>query len=380
MWTRFRWAWPLLLALTTLSLGAGYLCAGQFEKAVYYPAGQRPFNVVTAGFTHSGNLDLAVADYVIDQVCILLGQGNGVFKKSSCFSASLPIGLATGDFNEDGNQDLAVFESGGHGELKILLGNGKGGFKLSSRYETGIVAGGLAVADFNGDGHLDVALTDEGFESAPGDVMVFFGDGHGRLNKPTKYGMGTTGPAGIAAGDLNGDHSPDLAVAEVHRGSVAVFLNDGTGHFGKPVSYNAGGGEVADVKIANLRHDGRNDLVVANGSRGMVVLLNKGDGAFGKYTLYQPTFFNWQPPDACTVADFDLDGKLDVACNTNPYDGYLFYGKGDGTFGPGIEVHDAVKGNGGFSIASGVFYKGRGPSLAMPIELDGKVAILVNTQ
>jgi hypothetical protein len=64
-------------------------------------------------------------------------------------------------------------------------------------------------------------------------------------------------PLGISAGDLNGDHHPDLAVADVAGGNVVVLLNDGTGHFGKPVSYNAGGGEVVDVKIADLRHDGK---------------------------------------------------------------------------------------------------------------------------
>jgi hypothetical protein len=170
-------------------------------------------------------------------------------------------------------------------------------------------------------------------------------------------------------------------VAEGGNGSVAVLLNDGTGHFGKPVSYNAGGGEVVDVKIADLRHDGRNDLVVANGSLGMVVLLNNGNGTFGEPTIYHPTFFNWQPPDACTVGDFNLDGIPDIACASQEEDSYFFYGKGNGTFGKGIPIANTIKHQGGYSIAAGDFITGnKAPDLAIPIDFDGKVAIMINTQ
>jgi len=179
---------------------------------------------------------------------------------------------------------------------------------------------------------------------------------------------------------LNGDHHPDLAVTQFSTGSVAVFLNDGTGHFLKPVTYKAGGGEVLDVKIADLRNDGRQDLVIANLSQGMVVLLNKGNGTFGKPTIYTPTFFNWQPPEACTVADFNLDGKLDVACVANLYDAYLFYGKGNGTFGTGIAIADTINNQGGFGIASGDFDHDQAADLAIPIQNRDKVAVLLNTK
>src|SRR5262249_26386638 len=112
----------------------------------------------------------------------------------------------------------------------------------------------------------------------------------------------------------------------------------------------------------------------------MVVLLNNGDGTFGKPTIYQPTFQNWQPPEACTVADFNLDGKLDVACATKLNDAYVFYGKGNGKFGSGVEIHEAINHQGGFSIAAGDFNNDKSPDLAIPIQNKGKVAILLNTK
>jgi hypothetical protein len=376
-----RTIWSFVLGLAMLSLGASDASAGQFKHAVYYHAGQRPYKVVAAQFTRSGNLDLAVANYLTGQIVILLGNGDGTFQPPGKFSARAPVGIAVGDFNEDGNEDLAVVENFGTGDglIAIFLGDGKGGFKLSASYPIGPQSASVALADFNGDGHLDAAVTDQGF-GAPGDVIVFFGDGHGKLAKAAKFKMPEQ-PVGIAAADLNGDHHPDLAVTQFDNGSVAIFLNDGTGHFKKPVSYKAGGGEVVDVKIADLRGDGRNDLVIADLSAGMVIRLNKGDGTFGNPTVHRPCAGKCSAgPEACTVADFNLDGKLDVACSASIDDSYFFYGKGDGTFGTAIAIADTIKNQGGYGIAAGDFNNDGAPDLAIPIEEYGKVAIMLNTK
>jgi len=235
----------------------------------------------------------------------------------------------------------------------------------------------VTVADFDGDGHDDVAVANNA-----GSVKVFFGTGKGTLRNPTTYRLPGTNPISIAAGDLNSDGHPDLAVAEAIGGSVAVLLNDGTGKFLNPVTYSAGGGEAWDVKIADLRNNGDQDLVVANMSQGMVVLLNQGNGTFGKPAIYGPCGGGKcsAGASACTVADFNLDGKLDVACSASIDDSYFFYGKGNGTFGTAIAIADTIKNQGGFSIAAGDFNHDGAPDLAIPIEEFGKVAILLNTQ
>jgi len=381
-----RTLWIFLLVAATLSVCAGYAHSGQFKKTTYYSAGRRPFAVVAAHFTRSGNMDLAFADWLSGQIVILLGNGDGTFQTPRKFPAPSPIELAAGDFNEDGNLDLAVVEANGTGDgaLMIFLGNGEGSFKFSTSYPIGVASGFVAVADFNGDGHLDAAVSDQGIDSTPGDVIVFFGNGHGKLSRVAKFKLPHQQPTGIAAGDLNGDHHPDLAVTLAGSGSVAVFLNDGTGKFLKPVSYNAGGGEAEDVKIADLRNDGRNDLVIANNSRSAVgVLLNKGNGTFGPVTLYPVCQSFCQAAEAVVVDDFNLDGKLDVAVAGHIGDSSLYYGKGDGTFKPAVRIHNSIGNfqNSGPSIAAGDFITGnQAPDLAIPIELNGKVAIMINTQ
>jgi hypothetical protein len=158
---------------------------------------------------------------------------------------------------------------------------------------------------------------------------------------------------------------------------VAVFINDGTGKFLNPVTYNVGGGEAVDVKIADLRHNGRQDLVVANRSLSAVgVLLNQGNGTFEPVKQY-PTHCD---VEAVVVADFNLDGHLDVAVAAQQGNSALMYGKGDGTFGAPVVIKDKIGTDGGYSIAASDFHHDGAPDLAIPIEEYGKVAILLNTK
>ena len=370
-----RTALEFLLALSAVAPSAW---AGQFKHVTYYKAGGLPSQIVTADFNNDGNLDLAMADWLSNQVVVLLGNGDGTFQKPITFSVPSPTDLAAADLDGDGNIDLAITESGGSGPgvLAIYLGNGNGRFSLKSKYKLGDYTGVVKIADFNQDGIPDIATGDEGTGSS-GVVRIFMGMGKAKFHKPVAYQIGEWLNQ-IEAGDVNGDHYPDIAVAESMVGKVAVLTNNGKGRFGKPVSYDAGGGEVVDVKVADLRNNGDQDLVVANGSLSAVgVLLNNGDGTFGKVTLY-PTH---SAVEAVVVADFNLDGHLDAAVVAHIDNSALIYGNGDGSFGAPVAIVDTGKDhNGGYDLAAGDFNSDSAPDLAIPIELDGKVAIMLNAK
>jgi hypothetical protein len=207
----------ILFVLATLWLSGVSASAGQFEHAKYYPAGQRPYLVVATQLTKSGNLDLVMADYLSNQIIVLLGKGDGTFQRPMAFAISTPIGLAVGDLNGDGNEDLLVVlvvesRGTGAGTLAVFLGHGDGKFSLKASYQLGSQAGFVTVADFNGDGKLDVAETDAG-NGSEGVLRVFRGTGKGTLLKPTVYKIPDT-PGALAAADLNGDQHPDLAIVQ----------------------------------------------------------------------------------------------------------------------------------------------------------------------
>jgi hypothetical protein len=367
------------LIVVALVMG-GNASAAQFKKARYYSAGQRPYQSVTADFNNDGNTDLAMADWLSSQLVVLLGNGDGTFQKTKTISVGAPGALAVGDFNEDGNLDLAIVQENGNadGVLVLYLGDGKGGFKEASTYPTGAVPTSMAVADVNGDGHMDVLVTDRGSDGS-GDVLVFSGTGKGKLRPAKKYSL-TGSPFRVAVEDLNGDHFPDLAVTQFDNGTVAIFLNDGTGKFRKPVTYDAGGYGVVGVVAADLRNSGKQDLAISNEGAGMVVLLNNGDGTFGKPSIYLPNCSECQAPLACVVADFNLDNNLDVACVADYGKAYLFYGDGKGGFPKQIGFNETIGNVGGFSLAVGDFNNDKVPDLAIPLERKGKVAIMLNAK
>src|SRR5579885_1667039 len=138
-----------LLGLSVLfclwSITAQTALAGQFKHAVYVHTKARPGRVVSAQLTSSGNLDLAFTSLYDNQIIVLLGNGDGTFKAPRLFAASNPLGIAVGDFNEDGHPDLVVVELNGTGKgsVAVFLGDGNGGFGKSSTYLIGEESAGV---------------------------------------------------------------------------------------------------------------------------------------------------------------------------------------------------------------------------------------------
>ena len=96
-------------------------------------------------------------------------------------------------------------------------------------------------------------------------------------------------PSSAAIGDLNGDGSPDLVVAESGVPStVSVFLNKGGGSFQPKLDYPTGRAAIS-VAIGDLNGDGKLDLATANTFALTVsVLLNRGDGSFEPSSTTEP--------------------------------------------------------------------------------------------
>ena len=114
-------------------------------------------------FNGDGILDLATSnahDYSVNDVTILLGNGDGSFKPGLANSAGgySPGSLTIADLNADGVADLAVGKTQS-GAIAILTGNGDGTFAAVMNFATATSqnSGNIAAADFNGDGIPDLA-------------------------------------------------------------------------------------------------------------------------------------------------------------------------------------------------------------------------------
>src|SRR5207249_1006621 len=85
--------------------------------------GVGPVSVAVGDFNGDGNTDLAVANFRTNDVTILLGSGSGGFTEaagSPIAAAARPFAVAVGDFNGDGKPDLAVANDSS-GIVTILL-------------------------------------------------------------------------------------------------------------------------------------------------------------------------------------------------------------------------------------------------------------------
>jgi phospholipase C len=295
--------------------------------------GQGPLSLAVGDFDGDGKLDLAVANNIDtasshSNIAILLGNGDGTFslKSNLAMESAEPVWVSTADFNQDGKLDLAAV-SAAQSTVSMFLGNGDGTFGAKSVLPSaGIVACptgvtcfpapvSLVIGDFNNDGKLDLieANTNPGAQSPQGSLGVLLGNGDGTFSALAGV-IPVTGvtPAGITAGDFNGDGNLDVAVANTSDGTVSVFLGNGLGNFAQGVTYPGAGGTDKPVGLvaADVNADGKLDLVTANfGSNTAWLLPGLGNGTFGA----QVAFSTGTAPVSVAVGDFNQDGLLDLA-------------------------------------------------------------------
>ncbi len=246
---------------------------GGFAYSATYSAGP-PYRStgpgVIADLNHDGNPDLVTTSGV------MLGNGDGALGAFTPFPTTIPSNIgggynfppAVGDFNGDGNLDVATFQNNqGYFDsyIAILLGNGDGTFQAPT--VTKYLGNSISAGDFNHDGNLDLAIG----ESAAG-FQLLLGNGKGAFRQSTKIDVS---PAliGIAStiGDFNGDGNLDVAFVNEDAFTVYVVLGDGKGTF-----YNAanpivlGTGPYPLQILAGPFHaggsDATEDLLTVNGT------------------------------------------------------------------------------------------------------------------
>ena len=301
---------------------------GTFQDPVTYSVVSCPFDVAAGDFNGDGKLDLAVANYNSNTVSVLLGNGDGTFGVAKLYDAGNEArAVAVGDFNGDGKLDLAVANQNctgggppcGQGTVSILLGNGDGTFQNHMDYDTANGPTWVTTGDFNGDGNLDLAVSASNGGSGT-DVSVLLGDGRGVFHQLSDITVGVN-PVEVATADFNKDGKLDLAVvnnAGLGNGSVSILLGNGDGTFQNPVDYSTGSFYDNGLAVADFNQDGNLDLAVTNGGSNTVsVFLGKGDGTFPSSLTSDS---GGSDPFGVLVGDFDRDGRLDLVV-TNNYGG-----------------------------------------------------------
>ena len=370
-----------------------------FGLPIFSVSGTSATAVAAGDFNGDGNLDLAVT--VCDDcnqggnVAILLGNGDGTFQAPALYPVRyFPSHIAVGDFNHDGKLDLAVVNSGyvitsRPASISILLGNGDGTFQAQVEYPLAWHADAVSLGDFNEDGNVDLAVANYNLDShgSTNTISLLFGNGDGTFEPAQLLSLNDAyGPVQIAAGDFTGSGHLDMAIAAYGDspffytgGRLAFLKGNGDGTFQDPQTYDSPV-QLGSIVAGDFNHDGKLDVVAAGkdqpGTSGIYmtwIALGNGDGSFQPLATIVPDSKCFK----CVVsADFNSDQNPDAAVAVaNGFDVAL--GNGDGTFQQPVQF-DA--GSGVLAIATGDFNNdGKPDVVVVTFTTDSNVAVFLNT-
>lgn len=273
------------------------------------------------------------------------GTFEDVTERAGLQGVGYGMGVAAGDYDNDGFEDLYVTALGGN---KLYHNRGDGTFEdVTEKSGTGGAGWSTSAAwvDYDNDGLLDLVVLRymkwdfddiwcgehrEGFRSYchpnlfdSATPLVFHNDGSGKFTEVgQKIGIAKPGKGlGIAVADLDGDGHVDIFVA---NDSMAEFLyhNKGNGTFeevglASASALNGDGQTFAGmgVDFADYNNDGRPDVVVTTlANQSYALYENTGDGNFnyttdrsgiGRITLLHS---GW----GIRFMDYDNDGWKDL--------------------------------------------------------------------
>jgi hypothetical protein len=273
---------------------------GGFGPAVPTPVGFAARTTVLTDLNRDGKLDLLATDPAGGRLVVSSGNGSGGFGSGAAYpTGSGARGIALGDLDANGWPDVVVTNTAAN-TTTILLN--QAGALIPAAAVPGL--GGpvrAAAADFDRDGRLDLAITDEGGTG----VVLWKGQGDGTFI-PTGTLPAAPSPDVIEIADFNFDGKVDLLVlcAAIEFPVVRSFAGDGAGGFTDFGASIEGIAQTRDATRADIDGDGQLDWLITNGARNLSI---------GPASHYASHFLIGRQPGAVAAADFDRDGRIDVA-------------------------------------------------------------------
>ncbi len=244
---------------------------------------------------------------------------------------ALDVGL--GDFDGDGQLDVATINT--DGTHSIRLGDGRGGFGLAVREASGLGATSLGVTDLDRDGADDLVIART---QGPPRLLRSTHDGHvttlaiaeadphqlstavGAADPPEGSDVSLTlAEAARRAelrrswtGRLTEQSTSDLVIADHARGGVHMLLAGAQPHQLERILFVQTGAGAVDVVAADITGDARLELLVANAGADEIVVVEQTGQHWGVRARVPVS----GSPSGLDVGDLDADGVADIVVST----------------------------------------------------------------
>ena len=264
---------------------------GTFEDVTAKALAGGPFGpalgVVAADFNRDGWPDIYVANDGAENL-VWMNQKNGTFKNAGLLSgaaltgdgkAEASMGVDAGDFDNDGDDDLAVTVLPAEGS-NLFVNNGVGQFEdLSAQSQLGpqslgYSGFGTAWIDYDNDGWLDLLAVNGAIEAIKGRPegtpfpyderkLLFRNLRNGRFENVTGQAGGafrlSEVSRGAAFGDVDNDGDIDLVINNIHSPARLLINQAANGRHWLGLRLVGGGGRGRDMlgaRVEVVRADG----------------------------------------------------------------------------------------------------------------------------
>jgi hypothetical protein len=243
------------------------------------------------------------------------------------------VKAVAGDFSGDGFLDLALAGGPGWTTVPVAVGAANGAFNpptnlMVPEFATWAASAKKAVAgDFDGDGDDDIALV-----GGPGwtTIPVAFSNRDGTFtvtnaNVPDFPGWAASaGGVQVVAGDFDGDNDADIALLGGNQSwqTIPIAFSNRAGGFavtnhGSPQFAHDSQSAGAQAVAGDFDGDGDADLALAGGTgwQTIEVAFSDRDGTFTVTNQAVQHFPSWAASSGVkvTAGDFDSDGDADLA-------------------------------------------------------------------
>ncbi len=239
---------------------------------------------------------------------------------------SLPVGVATGDLDNDGKPEIVVANSETN-TLSVFRNTtttnniSSTSFAAPISLTTGFGPYYVKIADIDADGKQDIIVTNA--STSVNKISVYKNNSTvGSLSFGSKvdYNSGGLVPTDVAVADIDKDGKPDIITTLRGSAKIAVLRNItnvgviNTSSFSSAVTYNTG---LAPFKLAvgDVDNDGKIDIAVSNYSSDNVTIFHNNaiPGIIASSSLDAgTTYTTGVGPTGISIADINADGKPEI--------------------------------------------------------------------